>query len=195
MSESATGPVIAADLVCSTRELVREEGFWARVRDRLRSAPSSLAVLDELAPAGWVDVTHYRLLLEASAQEIGDERLRMLGRRRLQRERDAGVLSAILQSWLRSFERRPDQIVRVGPQLWRASVRRGGVMRIAAQGETFLRMRILDPPHALCESRPWQVMLEGLGAGLLELASLDGEVHASVGIDDTTTIDLLLLWG
>lgn len=193
--------------MASARARLIEHGRWREVREatlrrgvdgQLLDAHFLAQFLDGQLLDGrierWLPLEDAIALAEASAEALSFDRLRDFGSSWVVHEVDVGSPPTILRSWLRSFAKSRENMVRIAPHLWKAAFRAGGRMGTADQGPGFLRLRLENVPPALLVSSACQTLLEGVGVGLLEMGELEGDVHFGPAPGRPGAMDVLVLW-
>lgn len=194
-SEARETPRISGAIVASLRAILTEKEKWAEVHAALvaRCAPCADSI-DQVEWSSWQDLESYVELISALSEVVDDRELRALGRERILRDVKSGFFSTILRSWLRSFPQAPENLLRIGPYLWRAGFRDVGTLEVASEGEGFMRLRAAGVPDLLRDATAWHELLAGMFEGLLEVSNRAGTVQVGPAVDDDTALDFLCMW-
>jgi len=171
-SKALTGPRVLASMPIGLRATLLERGHWGAVRAVLEHRDLDAAVLLEgVRRSEWLGLSAHIALVEAAAEVLGLDGLRALGALRTQESTMGGLFPNLLRSWVRSFRSDPASLLRIGPQIWQAAFRDAGEFVIDEVRPFGASVRIIDC-EAMATSIAWQHIIEGSGAGIMQLAGL-----------------------
>lgn len=176
-NDQAAVPSIAGVIAARWVErIAHREGL----RDVYEALHGRAERLDEFQLQNWVPVADFVPLLDAAARVLGPAELRDVARGRFAEEMTSGRYAMVARSWLAAGSETPLHVLTRLPLLWNSAFNAAGHVEVGAEGGRSIRLRMVGAPAIFRTSPGIRLMYEGVGAALLELLELEGQLRITV---------------